>query len=385
MKSKIKFNSIYKMNTKFGLVIAATVFAISCGGSKSKQEELASLKKQQSEIASKIKQLEKELGGDKKESKSILVKTEIIEPTTFLHYLKVQGYVDATENIVVNAKMPGTVSKIYVKEGATVKAGQLLAETDAGALLSGLEEAKTGLEFAKNIFEKQKKLWDQKIGTELQFLQAKNGKEQAEKRIATILEQIEMSKIISPISGVVDEVMLKLGQPASPGIPMNGIRIVNMGALKVKADVAETYSKSIKAGSNVIVDFPDAGKSLESKVSYVGKSINNLTRTFNVEVLLTGNNDFLQANMMALLNILDYKAENAITVPVNIVQNSEEGEYVMVAENSGGKIKAAKRMIKTGKNNSNRIEILEGLKQGDKVVTVGYQDLNNGDLINIIN
>lgn len=372
MKQAIIFISIFSF------------FAVSCGGGKStdKRAKLEELKKQHNEIAEQIKAIEKELGDNKKGGKINLIGIDTLKEGNFVHYLNIQGRVDASENVVANTKMAGIISKILVKEGNNVKVGQLLAQTDAGALLSGLEEAKTGLAFATNIFEKQKKLWDQKIGTELQYLQAKNGKEQAEKRIATLNEQIEMTRIVSPINGVVDEVMLKVGQPASPGVPNNGIRIVNLNSLKVKADVAESYSKNIKIGNNVIVEFPDAAKSIKTDISYVSKSINSLTRTFNVEVELPSSDDY-QANMMAILKIADYNVKNALSVPVNIVQNSDEGEYVFVATKDGNKTIAKKKVIKTGKMGGNNIEILSGLEKGDLIISVGYQSLNDGDEVSI--
>jgi hypothetical protein len=376
----MQLNKIH-MKKVLSLLITVSLFAMSCGGKKGdKNAELAELKKQQSEISQKIKEIEKELGAQNKVSKQILVSVDTIVEKTFIHYLSIQGSVDATENVIANAKMPGTVSKIFVKEGAVVKAGQVIASTDASAMLSGLEEAKTGLAFATNIYEKQKKLWDQKIGTEFQYLQAKNSKEQAEKRIATLNEQIEMSQIVSPINGVVDEVMLKIGQPASPGMPGNGIRIVNLGSLKVKADVAETYSKHIKAGNEVIVELPDAEKTLKTTISYVSKSINNLTRTFNVEVVLPSSDDY-QANMMAILKIADYKAEKTLSVPVNLVQNSDEGEYIFIASKEGNKTIAKKKTIKTGKLSGNDIEVLSGIQNNDLVISVGFQGLNDGDEI----
>jgi len=376
----MQLNKIH-MKKVLSLLITVSLFVMSCGGKKGdKNAELAELKKQQSEISQKIKEIEKELGAQNKVSKQILVSVDTIVEKTFIHYLSIQGSVDATENVIANAKMPGTVTKILVKEGAAVKIGQVIASTDASAMLSGLDEAKTGLAFATNIYEKQKKLWDQKIGTEFQYLQAKNAKEQAEKRIATLNEQIEMSQIVSPINGVVDEVMLKIGQPASPGMPGNGIRIVNLGSLKVKADVAETYSKHIKAGNEVIVELPDAEKTLKTTISYVSKSINNLTRTFNVEVVLPSSDDY-QANMMAILKIADYKAEKTLSVPVNLVQNSDEGEYIFIASKEGNKTIAKKKTIKTGKLSGNDIEVLSGIQNNDLVISVGFQGLNDGDEI----
>ncbi len=369
------------------LILASAIFIASCSGKKEggdKAAQLAELQKQEAEIAKKIQALEAELGvTEKKESKITLVKVEELLPTEFKHFVDVQGHVDATENVVANVKSAGgIITKIHVTEGQSVSVGALLAETDASAYTANIEVLKTQLATATTVYEKQKRLWDQKIGTEIQYIQAKAGKETLEKNILALKEQVDMTRITSPISGIVDEVMLKVGQLASPQVPNNGIRIVNMNSLKVKADIAESYARNVRSGNDVTIVFPDIDKEIKTNISYVGKNINALTRTFNVEAKL-GNADDYHPNMIAVMKIVDYKAQDVLTLPINAVQNSEDGQYVMLAENKGGKMIATRRVIKTGKTSGNIVEVVSGITKGDKLITIGYQDLNEGDEIKL--
>ena len=369
------------------IILASAIFIASCGGSKEggdKASQLAELKKQEAEIATKIATLEKEMGVKNDASDKVtLVKIEEMQPSEFKHYVDVQGRIDATENVIANVKSAGgIITKIYVSEGQSVSAGAVLAETDASAYTANIEVLKVQLATANTLFEKQKRLWDQKIGTELQYIQAKSGKETLEKNIIALKEQIDMTRITSPISGIVDEVMLKVGQLATPQMPNNGIRIVNMNSLKVKADIAESYARNVRSGNDVTISFPDIDKEIKANISYVGKNINALTRTFNVEAKLNNAEDY-HPNMIAVLKIVDYKADNVISLPINIVQNSEEGQYVMVAQNKAGKLVASKRVVKTGKTSGNNIEIVTGITKGDKLITIGYQDLNEGDEVKL--
>jgi RND family efflux transporter MFP subunit len=374
----------YLMKTNIYLLFCIpAALLLSCGEKQAndKKAELDKLKKQQAEITAKIKTLESEIGESTTGAAHVKVVTaDEVVSGVFENELIVQGHIEAPENVVANTKSPApaTVTRILVKEGALVKSGQLLAETDVSAMVSGMEAAKVQLATASVLYEKYKKLWEQKIGTEVQYINVKSQKEAAEKQVNALSEQINMSRIYAPIDGVVDEVMLKVGQPASSAIPGNGIRIVNMSKLKARADIAETYARSVRAGNNVTVEFPDGGDMCKSTLSYVGKSINNLTRTFHVEVALPEKGTF-QANALAVLRIIDYRNEKALTVPVNCVQNSDEGHYVMLMINKGKGVLAEKRMVSIGKNNGRRVEILSGLTAGERVITFGFQDLNSGD------
>jgi RND family efflux transporter MFP subunit len=366
------------------LFITAIALLASCGNkenSDKKQAQLEELKKQQAEISAKIKDLEAAIAAEGKATDNTKYKNVVVtEASTksFAHYLDIQGKIDAEENITISAKMPATVTRILVKAGKQVRTGELLAELDNSTITAGIDELKTGMQLANTLYEKQKALWDQKIGTEVQYLQAKSQKESLEKKLAGLYEQLEMTKIKSPINGTVDEVMLRIGQTTAPGAP--GIRIVNMGTLKAKGEVAEAYAGRIKEGNEVKISFPDINKEIVAKVTYSGKVINPMNRSFTIEASLEGNQD-LHPNMMAVLKIADYRNESAIVVPINTVQNSEEGQYVMVAKQNGNKFVAERRTVKQGLSYNGNVEILSGLNVGEKVITTGYQDLNQGDAL----
>lgn len=366
------------------LLITAIALLAACGSKDNadkKQAKLEELKKQQAEIAVKIKDLEAEIAKEGKSTDNTKYRNVVVTETavkSFAHYLDIQGKIDAEENITISAKMPATVTRILVKAGKQVSKGELLAELDNSTIVAGIDELKTSMQLVNTLYEKQKALWDQKIGTEVQYLQAKSQKESLDKKLAGLYEQLDMTKIKSPINGTIDEVMLRIGQATAPGAP--GIRIVNMSTLKAKAEVAEAYAGRIKEGNEVKINFPDTKKEILARVTYSGKVINAMNRSFTVEAALEGNQD-LHPNMLAILKIADYRNDSAIVVPINTVQNSEEGQFVMVAKQNGNKLIAERRAVKQGLSYNGNIEILSGLNVGDKVITTGYQDLNQGDAL----
>ncbi|HEY1040746.1 MAG TPA: efflux RND transporter periplasmic adaptor subunit, partial [Bacteroidia bacterium] len=258
-----------------------------------------------------------------------------------------------------------------------VSKGQVLAETDARTIQQSISDMQTNMDLVNQLYEKQKNLWEQKIGTEVQFLQAKTNKESMEKKMVTLQEQLRMTKIISPINGTVDAVDIKLGQAVAPGLP--AIRVINFSNLKVKAELAEAYAGRVKKGDIVKIYFPDTHDSLTAKVNFAARAISSLTRTFTVEVLLDNKKDY-HPNMVTNIKINDYNSD-AITVPVKLVQNDIDGKQFVYVYGAGDK--AEKKIIKTGKEYNGLIEITEGLKAGDKIITKGYDVINEGDRITI--
>jgi membrane fusion protein, multidrug efflux system len=362
---------------KIFLIPVLTFSIIACNsGGGDKKAELENLKKQEAELKGKIAVLEAELSVNDTSPKGLAVSVATLKAETFKNYIDIQGRVDADENVVLSTEMPGTITRINVKAGDEVSVGQVLAETDARAINQQISDLQTNTELVNQIYDKQKNLWDQKIGTEIQYLQAKTNKESMEKKMATLQEQLRMSKIISPISGTVDAVDIKLGQAVAPGIP--AIRVINFSNLKVKADVAESYASKIKKGSEVIVRFPDTNDSVVSKVNFVSRAINNSSRTFNIEVLLDNSKEY-HPNMVARLSINDYQSSQPIiTIPVRTIQKDENNDsYVYVATGD----KAKKQIVKLGKEYKGMVEIISGLKEGDKLITLGYDIINEGDLI----
>ena len=305
-------------------------------------------------------------------SKAKTVEIISLSPQLFNSFIDVQGKVDAEENVSINAEMPGSVSKIYVSLGQQVTTGQILAELDSKIIQQGIAELQNSLELAKIMFEKQKNLWDQKIGTEMQYLAAKNQKEALEKKMITLQEQLKMSKIVSPINGIVDAIDIKTGQATMPGLP--AIRVVNMNKLTVKGEVAESNLARVKNGDDVIIIFPDMLDTIKTKISYAAKVISPLNRTFTVTVNLDGKKEY-HPNMVAILKIVSYSNPKAFIVPVSSVQKSADGDFVFISENN----KAKKVRVKMGKTYNGQAEILEGLSEGNKFISKGYQELNDGE------
>ncbi|MES2593479.1 MAG: efflux RND transporter periplasmic adaptor subunit [Bacteroidota bacterium] len=362
---------------KIFLIPGLALLMVACNSGTDKKTELENLKKQESELKSKIAVLESELNqGNDSVATGIAVAVVSLKPETFKNYIDVQGRVDADENVGISTEMPGTITKINVKVGDQVSKGQVLAETDARSINQSIADLQVNTALVNQIFEKQKNLWEQKIGTEVQFLQAKTNKESMETKMSMLQQQLSMSKIVSPISGTVDAVDVKLGQMVAPGMP--AIRVINFDNLKVKADVAETYASKIKKGSEVVVYFPDMNDSMITKVNFVARAINQASRTFLVEVLLDNKKEY-HPNMVARLNVNDYSsAAPAIVVPVRTIQKDENNaNFVFVAENGI----AQKRIITIGKEYSGKAEIKSGLKENDLLVTLGYDIINEGDAI----
>lgn len=362
---------------KIFFIPGLALIMIACNSGTDKKTELENLKKQESELKSKIAILEAELNEGKDSIPSgISVSVVSLKSEIFKNYIDIQGRVDADENIGVSTEIPGTITKINVNVGDNVHKGDILAETDARVINQSIADLQVNTDLVNLIYEKQKNLWEQKIGTEVQLLQAKTNKESMEKKMALLQQQLIMTKIISPINGTVDAVDIKVGQLAAPGMP--AIRVINFSNLKVKAEVAESYASKIKKGTEVIVRFPDTQDSVITEVNFVSRAISNNTRSFSVEVLLDESKEY-HPNMVAKLNINDYKSSQpVIVISVKAIQKDEtNAPFVYVAE---GNI-AKKRIITIGKEYKGKAEITNGLIDGDKLITAGYDVLNEGDMI----
>jgi len=369
------------MNTKriipFLLIFAIAVF----GCKQDKVAQLSKLRKQHDEIADKIKVLEKELGDPAKDQKSLRVSILSVQPSVFKHYIEVQGKLDGEDNVDVYPEGQGVITSVLVTVGQAVNKGQALARLDVGPASDQLKAIETQYKFAKETFEKQQRLWDQKIGSEMQYLQAKAGKDQLESQRAGILKQIDMMTIKAPIAGTVEEVNVKIGQFSSAATPTPPFRVLNFGTIKVKAEVAEAYSHKVNVGDEVQILFPDLNKEITAKITTASRFINPSSRTFTIEARLSPEKNGYKANMVAVLKITDYKANNAIAIPVNYVQSDPNGMYVYTAENKGGKNVAKRVPVEQGQSYNGLVEITKGLKIGEKVVTSGYLDLEEGEII----
>ena len=362
---------------KIFLIPSLAIIMIACNSGTDKKAELEKLKKEESALKAKIAVLESELDTGKENlSCGIPVSVLTLKPETFKNYITIQGKVDADENVSLSSGVPGIVTKINVKVGDEVHTGQVLAETDANMINQSIADLQVNTDLANQVYERQKKLWENKIGTEVQFLQAKTNKESMEKKMGVLLQQLNMTKIVSPINGTVDAIDVKLGQLAAPGVP--AIRVINFSNLKIKADVSESYASKIKKGTDVIIKFPDTKDSLATKVNFVSHTINSSTRSFAVEVLLDDKKEYFP-NMVATLNINDYQsASPIIIVSVKAIRKDDTNKsYVFVAENNVAK----KRIVTLGKEFNGKIEITSGLKEGELLITEGYDTINEGDAI----
>lgn len=359
------------------LLAAATVLA--CSPDKAAQLEELKLKKVA--LDKEIAALEKEVGGsDSNKVKSKEVAIVEVATRKFDHYVQTQGNVESEDNVLVSAKSMGIITQVFVNEGQSVSKGQTLAQIDNAITVRTMEEVKSSLELAKTVYERQKNLWDQKIGTEVQFLQAKNTKESLENRVATLQEQLDMSRIKSPINGTVEEINVKAGENVAPGMP--AFRVVNTSDLKVKLNISEAYITTIKKGDKVSITIPDINKTFVSSVNFVGRNIDVLSRSFPVEVSLPAAAD-LRPNMTAVIRIIFHTDPSALCVPINIVQEVNGEKIVYVAEQNGNQTIARKKVVEVVGVYDNLAQVKSGLKVGDKIITVGYQGLNDGEFVKI--
>ncbi|HEX7366826.1 MAG TPA: efflux RND transporter periplasmic adaptor subunit [Pelobium sp.] len=358
------------------LFASMILFLAACGNNpKDKKAQLEKLKKEQADINKKVAELEAEIGSKKEEVvKDVEVYT--VENGTFKNYIEIQGKVDAEQNVQVNPEAMGVITKVYANIGQHVSKGQILAQIDDAVLRQNIAQLQTSLDLATNLYNRQKNLWNQKIGTEVQYLNAKSQKEGLEKQMAVLKQQADMYKIKSPISGTVDQMDYKVGQAVQPGAP--GIRVVNADDLKAKAQVSESYAGRINQGDEVLVILPDASDSVKTKISFASKTIDPSSRSFNVEVKLPSRKSF-RPNMISILKIVDYTNKNATTVPIKAIQKSEKGDYLMLVVAG----KAKKVDVKVGNIYDGEAEILSGIKAGDKVVTVGLNGLGEGDTVKL--
>ncbi len=379
------------MKNRNTIILSILTLAVSaCGGKKAgnleeKKGELASIRKEISSLQERARALETEiatLDTTATDGKLKLVEVLDIKPELFQGYVEVQGTVDAEQSTIATAQMPGVITRVAASVGQQVSAGQVLAEIDNSLMKQQVAQAQQQLDFLTTLYLKQKSLWEKGIGTEVQYLSAKNQKEAMEKNLAAAKEQLNMTYIKSQISGTIESVDVKIGQTAAPGMPL--FRVVNMSGVKVVSSIAETYVSKINKGDAVKIHFPDLKKDKVGFVSFVSRVIDPMNRSFRCEAKLTDVTD-LRPNMLAVVKVTDYEQKNAIAVPVNVIQNTGSGAELFVIENQKGNQWTAKhRSVKIGRNSGEKVEILEGLKAGDRIITNGFQGLSDGQLVQII-
>jgi membrane fusion protein (multidrug efflux system) len=382
-----RFNTISVMKQAV-VFLSVFITLLSCtskenGDLAAKKKQLEDLKSQHQQIQQQIISLEKEITLMDTSSgtglKVRLVKVDSLQPQIFEHFVDVQGSIDSEENVMASPEMPGVVTGIMVKEGDVVSKGTVLATMESAAMSNALQEVKTAYALASTAFEKQKRLWDQKIGSEIQFLQAKTNKESLESRIKSMEAQLNMSRIKAPVSGTIDDVRLKLGEMASPG--MSGVRVVNMNKMKVVANVSDTYIANIKKGDVVKVELPDVSLVLDAKVTFVAKVINPQNRSFKVEVALPNKDNLIRPNMVAKIKINDEKKDDVLVISSNLVKRTGNEKFIMVAEKENNVWVAKKRTITTGNEYNGKTIVMSGLSKGDMIITAGQNDVVEGQSV----
>lgn len=373
--------------------MALLVTLASCGASSGdkdlakKKEELAGLKEIQKANAVKIDSLEAQIQRMDptavKEEKLKLVAVAPINTQSFTHYIDLKGRIEAQNMGVVTPRgQGGQVKEIYVKQGDPVRKGQLLMKLDDPLTQRQIDQAKVNLSLAKTTYDRRKNLWDQKIGTEIELLNAKANVENIEKQIDLLNEQANLANVYAEMSGVADAVTIKVGMTFSAATATQfGIAIVNSNDLKIVTDVPEAYQGRVGVGSNLLVTLPELNNdTIRAKVNVAGRIINPDTRSFPIEAKIAANSK-LRPNQLALVRIQDYQAPNAITVPISTLQSDEQGKFVLVAAKESGKLVARKKTVVVGELYGNRLEIKNGLQQGDQLITEGFQGLYDGQLI----
>lgn len=358
-------------------IFAAALLFASCGDEKKgdSSAELAKLKSQRAALDVKIKAMEA-TEGKNNPRKATPVAVMTLEPAQFNAYVEVQSQILGGENVLATPQAPGVVTQVNVKSGQQVSRGQVLATLDAAAIEQQIKAADVQLTLLKSLYEKQKNLFAENIGSEIQLLQAKAQYEGAQKQKEALMAQRNMYRIVSPISGTVDNVSLKPGDMANPG--MSGIRVVSFDDLRAEANLGENYIGKVKQGDPVNIVFPDLNDSIQSKLTYVGRQVDPVSRAFLVQIRL-GNNKKIYPNMSCKLRIANYENKNALIVPVQVIQKTAQGDMLYVAD--GNKAKAV--IVTVGRNSNGLVEILSGLQAGDKVITEGFGDIDNGELISI--
>jgi RND family efflux transporter MFP subunit len=349
---------------------------------KLKREEINN---KQQEIYKKLNLIDLKLNELENNSKNPIVSTSRIIKQDFNHYVELQGDVKSEKIISIYPEFSGIINKIFVKSGESVDKGQVLATIDDGGLKQQLSQLQITFNLAKTTYERQERLWGQKIGSEIQYLESKSMFEAQSKAIEQLTKQLNKTIIKAPFSGIIDNVIVKKGEVVYPG-RSNLMLLVNMQEMYVESKVPENYINSITKGKDVVIEAPMLNIALKSKIRLVANYINPLNRTYRIEAEIPKNNYKIKPNLNVKLKVNDYTSEDAILIMLNHINiDSNNDEYVYKIINKDGKNYALKTIIETGKNNGNFIEVLKGLTENDEIVSEGARKITNNSEVKIIN
>jgi RND family efflux transporter MFP subunit len=345
------------------------------------KKQISEHKKQVNELTNKIADLEEQLrqmGDETAVKEQLLVEVITVESQPFSHFVKVNANIEAVEEAMISPETNGQIRQIQVKKGQRVTAGQVVASLNVSVIESSINEVETSLELAKTLYNRQKNLWEQKIGSEVQYLQAKNNYESLQSRLATLQSQLELSVIRSPFDGVVDEIFAKEGELAMPGVPL--MQILNLSKLYVNADVSEAYLPAINAGDEVVLrfpSFPDYEKQL--KIHRLGNVINPENRTFRLQLMVANSDDRFKPNMVASVSFRAFATDSALVIPSILIKQDVQGHFVFVARKNGnGQFYARKTYIERGMDSEGKTMINDGLTPGDFLITQGHNQVTEG-------
>ena len=379
-------------------LLIVTLLLTSCGDKKKSVEDIiatnnleqintkkAQLDIEQQTLSTQLRQLESKIKELDPQEKIPLITTFSVEEGLFEHYVELQGNVSTKQNIVIYPEYAGTLLTVYVKEGQNVTKGQVLAKIDDGGLSQQLAQLKIQTALAKTTFERQERLWNQKIGSEIQYLQSKATYEAQQQAVNQFQQQIGKTVVRAPFSGTIDDVITDQGSVVAPGqSPL--FRIVNLNDMYIETEVPETYISNVSIGKEVLVDFPVLGKTMNAKVRQTGDFINPANRTFKVEVAIPNTDGNIKPNLTAKLKINDYTNAKAILIPQSIISENAEGQqyvYTIIDKNEGV-AKAKRVIIKTGKTQGDFIEVLSGLENGNEIIQEGARSVKDNQEVKIL-
>lgn len=353
------------------------------------QAKKTELDTKQQELAAQIKQLNEKLEELNPDKNIPLITTFQAKKSVFTHYLELQGNVMTKQNVLIYPEMAGLLKEVYVTEGQRVAKGDLLATIDDGGMQQQLAQTEATAELAKTTYERQKRLWDQKIGSEIQYLQAKTDYLAKKNAVEQLKKQLDKAKITAPFDGVIDDVIKDEGTIVAPGQGAEVFRIVNLNNMYIQTDVPETYVKSITKGKEVVINFPILGTTVDSKIRQAGNFINPANRTFKVEIPVPNNSKNVKPNLTARLKINDYTNDDAILIPLSIISENAQGQqyvYAVTGIQKKGNVtygKAVQQIIKVGKTQGDDIEVLEGINVGDQIIDAGARTVKNNQEVKI--
>lgn len=376
---------------KILLFTALSLFLFSCGNKENNDnvdvliasKDLAAIQAKRSALQAEITKIDEALATlDNQKAAEALVSVATVKDTVFNHYLELQGNVETKENLIVYPQYSGTLVSLNVVAGQKVSKGQVLGRIDDAGLGQQVAQLENQLALAKTTFERQKRLWDQKIGSEIQYLQAQTNMVSQQKAVSQIRAQLSKTLISAPFTGVVDEIITERGSVVSPGQGI--LRIVNLSNMYISTSVPESYIGKLKVGTTVDVELSSLGKTYAGKIRQVANNINPNNRTFAVEVSVPNTDNLLRPNQVAKLKIVDYSSKYALVVPTNVIQeDGANNQYVFVADQVNGKTGVAKKaIVKTGQSANNVTEILSGLDSEDMIVTEGANAISEGMKLN---